>query len=199
MCLWCISQRWLGGIVQEVPEKSIVQFLSSTWHAGRRQKHLGSEWTRMLLIDVMLVLTECGGVRALLVFYSCQHCVKNESSIWTDCMSDYSLLEKKKRMWHIQSVGPGASQSKWGVCVDVRCLMLTHSLCNNWSPSEVAKHSKQTELQVFGHWGTMLKGPVSFQPPLGFLSPVVLCGWSLSQRSQGYTLHHQGHQTSEVT
>lgn len=32
--------------MQEVPEKSIVQFLSSTWHAGRRQKQLGSEWTR---------------------------------------------------------------------------------------------------------------------------------------------------------
>lgn len=68
--------------MQEVPEKSIVQFLSSTWHAGRRQKHLGSEWTRMLLMDVMLVLTECGVVRAL-----CQK--------WTDCMSDYSLLKKK--------------------------------------------------------------------------------------------------------
>lgn len=81
--------------MQEVPEKSIVQFLSCTWHAGQRQKHLGSEWTRMLLMDVMLVLTECGGVRALFVFYSCQHCVKNESSMWTDCMSDYSLLEKK--------------------------------------------------------------------------------------------------------
>lgn len=92
MCLWCIFP---AGIVQEVPEKSVVQFLSCTWQAGRRQKHLGSESTRMLLIDVMLVLTECGGVRALFVFYSCQRCVKNESSVWTDCTSDYSLLGKK--------------------------------------------------------------------------------------------------------
>lgn len=45
--------------MQEVPEKSIVRFLSCTWHAGRRQKHLGSESTRMLLIDVMLASEPC--------------------------------------------------------------------------------------------------------------------------------------------
>lgn len=77
MCLWrTFFERWLGGIVQRVPEEFHLS-VALLHEAGQRQKHLGSDATRLILIYVMLVFSEVGGVRALFVFYNHQQRVRD--------------------------------------------------------------------------------------------------------------------------
>lgn len=78
--------------MQEVPEKSIFQFLSCTWRKGEESK-------QTLLIDAMMVLTEVGGVRALPVFFllptGCQDGLKHLERLYV-CL----LIMEKEDMKH---------------------------------------------------------------------------------------------------